>query len=103
MKYTYYLLATLMSLTLSSTIKADDLNSSELGLEYFDANWKLLEGNGQAYQTQTRLTDNLLADISVKYLNQNWNLVDTDCSSCIELVADLDGYKLILIRENPDD
>ncbi len=103
MNNTAYILTALMALILSTSVGAEQIASNELERNYFDANWTLSESKGQTYQPQSKTTDQILADISVKYFNDNWNLADTDCASCIELVADLGSYKLILIRENDDD
>ncbi len=103
MDYATYFLSALMTLAISTSIEAENLNRMELGEKYFEANWSLSESKGQAYQPQPKTTDDVLADVSVEYFNNNWNLADTGCNSCVELVANLDGYKLFLIRDKQDD
>ncbi len=103
MNYATYFLSALMTLAISTSIEAEDLTSLELGEKYFEANWNFSEGKGRAYQPQPKTTDDVLAEVSVEYFNNNWNLADTACNSCVELVANLDGYKLFLIRDKQDD
>lgn len=103
MNYTAYILSALIALALSTSVGTEQIASNEPGRNYFDANWTLSESKGRAYQPQSKNTDQVLADISAKYFDNNWHLADNDCNSCIELNADLPNYKLILTMENYDD
>ncbi len=72
MNYATYFLSALMTLAISTSIKAEDLTSMELGEKYFETNWSFSESKGQAYQPQPKTTDDVLADVSVEYFNNNY-------------------------------
>ena len=99
MNYRVYILSVFLALALSTSIEANELSNTDLGRAYFEFDWSNDADKKWQRPSQKDRQENWLKDVAVNYFNSN----QTICTSCIELVADLNGYKLILIREKHDD